>query len=309
MEVAFAGLNFSDIAARVGLYPDAPPPPSVLGYEISGTISAVGPDVRDLSVGQRVLAIPHFGGQAEQVVVPVEQVTVLPDAVSLEVAAALPVTYLTAYHLIHHVGRVRRGERVLIHMAAGGVGLAVIQLCRAIPDVTIFGTASESKHELLRKAGVHHPIDYRAKDYAEEVRRLTGGEGVNLVLDPLGGPDWGKGFELLSPTGHLIAFGWSNMVSGARRNVVKVGLQFAQMPRYSPFKLMGENKSVSGVNMGHLWNQKALLRGHLTALMALLADGTIAPHVDRVFPAEQAAEAHRHIQERRNVGKVLLAFR
>lgn len=308
MDVAFAGLNFADIAARVGLYPDAPPPPSVLGYEVSGKVSAIGEGVSGLEVGQRVLAIPHFGGQASQVVVPADQVTVLPDSVSLEAAAALPVNYLTAFHMLHHVGRVRAGDRVLVHMAAGGVGLAVLQLLREVGGVTIFGTASAAKHALLKSAGVHHPIDYREKDYAGEVKRLTGGEGVHLVLDPLGGPDWAKGYELLAPTGHLIAFGWSNMVAGERRNVLRVGAQFARMPRYSPFKLMGDNKSVTGVNMGHLWNQKGLLRGHLEALLGMLERGVISPSVDKAFPAEQAADAHRYIQARRNVGKVLLAF-
>jgi NADPH:quinone reductase-like Zn-dependent oxidoreductase len=306
IEVARSGLNFADIAARVGLYPDAPKPPSVVGYEVSGTVKAVGPEVKNLRAGDLVLALTRFGGQASQVVVQELQAATVPPGMSLEQAAALPVNYATAFHMLHHVGHLRPFDKVLIHMAAGGVGMAAIQLCKLVEGVEIFGTASAKKHPALHAAGVHHPIDYRTTDYAKEVRRLTGGKGVQLVLDPLGGKDWEKGYGLLAPTGQLIAFGWANMVSGPRRSWIRVLGQMASMKRYSPVDLMDRNRTVSGVNLGHLWGLMELMRGELDASIALFAQRKISPQVDRVFPLSAAAEAHRYLQERLNIGKVLL---
>lgn len=305
IKVARAGFNFSDVAARVGLYPDAGKPPFVLGYEVSGTVDAIGPNVANLKVGERVLAMCRFRGQATHVVTKASWAKAMPSDMSFDQGASLPVNYLTAYHMLFHVGTVRQGDAVLIHMAAGGVGMAAIELCRQVEGVTIFGTASKGKHDALRAAGVHHPIDYTTEDYADVVRRHTEGRGVSLVLDPLGGPDWHKGYELLKPAGHLIAFGWANMVSGERRNPFRLVSQFIGMKRYSPFALMNTNRTVSGVNLGHLWGEGALIASHLDALLSLFARGKLAPHVSEVFALSRAAEAHRYVQDRKNVGKVL----
>jgi NADPH:quinone reductase-like Zn-dependent oxidoreductase len=190
-------------------------------------------------------------------------------------------------------------------MAAGGVGMAAIQLSQQIEGVELFGTASASKHGMLREAGVQHPVDYRTQDYVKEVKRLTEGQGVDLVLDALGGPDWEKSYSLLRPAGHLICFGWANMASSTHRNPVKVLGQFLSMKRFSPMKLMSENRTVSGVNVGHLWSEAEMMGEELDALLALYQEGKIRPHVDKVFPLSHAADAHRYIQERKNVGKVL----
>jgi len=305
ISVKRAGLNFADITARVGLYPDAPKPPMVVGYEVSGVVDALGDGVTGFSMGQRVLAFTHFRGQADFVVVPQALVFTLPDSVGFDEAAALPVNYLTAWHAAFHVTQVRENDCILIQAAAGGVGLALIQLCRHVEGVTLLGTASPAKHERLLKEGLHHAIDYRHEDYAERVRHITQGRGVNKVFDSLGGPDWEKAYGLLANAGHLLCFGWSNMVNGETRSFLRVGQQFLSMPRYSPVKLMQENKSVSGINMGHLWDEKALLRSHMQKLMKLLVEGGIRPHIDRVFPLSKAADAHRYVQGRQNFGKVL----
>jgi len=190
--VRAAGLNFAEVMAAQGLYPDAPKPPCVVGYEVAGVIDAPGDGAQGYAAGQRVLALTRFGGHADVVCVPAGQVLPMPDAMSFEEAAAMPVNYLTAYHMLFRVAGVRPGERVLVHMAAGGVGTAVLQLCRTVDDLEVFGTASAAKHDTLRAEGCAHPIDYHATDYAAEVRRLTQGEGVDIVLDPLGGHDWRK---------------------------------------------------------------------------------------------------------------------
>ncbi|MEW5741756.1 MAG: medium chain dehydrogenase/reductase family protein [Myxococcota bacterium] len=308
VRVSRAGLNFADIAARVGLYPDAPKFPTVLGYEVSGRVEAVGSGVTGFAKGERVMGMCRFGGQASLVAIPAQQVKQIPDSMSLDEAAALPVNYLTAYHMLFWVAPLQPGMKVLIHMAAGGVGLAAIQLCRTVKDVELFGTASASKHPVLKEAGVHHAIDYRTQDYAAEVLRLTGGRGVHRILDALGGPDWVKGYSLLRKGGQLLCFGWANMVQGEKRNLFRVATQFFKMKSYSPMELMNTNRGLSGVNLGHLWDETELLGHHLDRLLELHVQGHVKPHVDRVFPVERAAEAHAHVQARKNVGKVLLGF-
>ena len=211
IRVRAAGLSFADVMSAQGLYPDAPKPPCVVGYEVAGVIDALGDGTQGRAAGERVLAMTHFGGHADVVCVPAEQVLPMPDAMSFEEAAAMPVNYLTAYHMLFRVAVVRPGERVLVHMAAGGVGTAVLQLCRTVDDLEVFGTASAAKHDVLKAEGCAHPIDYHATDYAAEVRRLTAGQGVDIVLDPLGGHDWRKGLKLLRPCGRLVAYGFANL--------------------------------------------------------------------------------------------------
>jgi synaptic vesicle membrane protein VAT-1 len=306
IRVSAAGLNFADVMAAQGLYPDAPKPPCVVGYEAAGVVDALGEGRPGPAAGQRVLAMTHFGGQSDVVCVPAEQVLPIPDAMSFQAAAALPVNYLTAYHMLFRVANVRPGERVLVHMAAGGVGMAVLQLCRTVDDLVMFGTASAGKHDVLRAEGCTHPIDYRATDYAAEVRRLTGGEGVDVVLDPLGGNDWRKGLKLLRPLGRLVAFGFANLASGPRRRPAHMASQVLGVPLLTPIQLMNQNRTVSGVNIGHLWGEIGALREELEAVLALWDQGAIKPHIDGSYPFTDAASAHRRILRRQNVGKVLL---
>jgi NADPH:quinone reductase-like Zn-dependent oxidoreductase len=306
IRVSAAGLNFADVMAAQGLYPDAPKPPSVVGYEVAGVVDALGERVEGYAAGQRVLAMTHFGGHADVVCVPADHVLAIPDAMSFEEAAAIPVNYVTAYHMLFRVASVRPGERVLVHMAAGGVGTAVLQLCRTVDDLEVFGTASAAKHDVLRAEGCAHPIDYRATDYAAEVRRLTRGEGVDIVLDPLGGNDWRKGLKLLRPAGRLVAYGFANLAAGPRRRPARLAAQVAGIPLLTPLQLMNHNRTVSGVNIGHMWDQIAILREELQAVLALWDENKIKPHIDMSYPFTQAADAHRRILQRKNIGKVLL---
>jgi NADPH:quinone reductase-like Zn-dependent oxidoreductase len=304
--VKAAGLNFADVMARMGLYPDAPPPPMVVGYEVAGVVDALGPGVEAPSLGARVLAGVRFRGQAEQVVLPADHAIPMPEGMSFEDGAALPVNYLTAWHALFRLGQLSRGQSVLVHMAAGGVGIAAIQLARTVPGVTVFGTASAAKHAVLRDEGCDHPIDYRTKDYAAEVRQLSGGRGVHLVLDALGGEDWRKGYALLRPAGLLVALGFANMVAGPRRSLLRVAREFLSVPRFSPIALMNDNRGVAGVNMGRLWGEPEMVAEELRTLLALFREGRIRPRVDSTFAFEDAARAHERLQSRGNVGKVLL---
>jgi len=306
VRVAAAGLCFADVMATQGLYPDAPKPPCVVGYEVAGVVDALGQGVAGPAVGSRVLALTHFGGHADLVCVAAQRVLEIPTGMSFEQAAAVPVNYLTAYHMLFRVANVRPGERLLLHMAAGGIGIAVLQLSRTVEGLTVFGTASAAKHDVLRNEGCAHPIDYHTADYAAEVRRVTGGMGVDVVLDPLGGRDWRKGLKLLRPGGRLVAFGFANLASGQRRHPFRIATQLLGVPRITPLQLMDHNRAISGVNIGHLWGEVAMLRDELKAVLALWEADTVKPRIDAVYPFAEAAAAQRRILNRQNVGKVVL---
>ena len=308
--VRAAGINFADTMARVGLYPDAPKPPCVLGYEIAGEIDAVGEGVVDRKVGERVMGGTRFGGQAELVTVPAGQVLPMPGSLSFEQAAAFPVNYGTAYAALILMGGLREGNRVLIHAAAGGVGTAATQVARNA-GAEIFGTASPQKHEAIRAQGVHHPIDYRNQDFEAEVMRITGGKGVDLVIDALGPASFRKDYRLLCAGGRLVMYGLSEASRDGRRSVPAalrsmLAMPLATMPWWKSLALMNENKGIFGLNMLGWWDREGDLDRVTEPLMADLEAGRLEPVVAEGFPFERAGEAHEFIGQRRNVGKVVL---
>ena len=300
------GLNFAELMASQRLYPDAPKLPAILGYEIAGEIDAVGEGVDASRIGERVVAMTHFGAHAQLCCVPSQFALPMPAAMSFDAAAALPVTYLTAYHMLFFAANLRAGESVLVQMAAGGVGTAVLQLCQTVAGVTTFGTASARKHQALRDNGCTHPIDYHAVDYESEVRRLTEGRGVDIVLDPLGGRDTLKGYRLLRAGGRIVNYGFANL-QGRRFNPIRILGQLVRVPRFSPLRLMDDNRGVIGVNVGHLFGRADLLLGEMEALLTLYEQGKIAPVIDCVLPLERATEGYDRIASGQNVGKVVVA--
>jgi NADPH:quinone reductase-like Zn-dependent oxidoreductase len=306
VRVKAAGLNFAEVSARQGIYPAAPKPPCVVGYEGAGVVDALGEGAQGVSVGTRVMFLCRFGGHSDTVCVPVHQLVPIPDAMSFEDAAAMPVNYLTAYHMLFRVRRIQPGDRVLIHAAAGGVGTAVLQLCKTVADVTTFGTASAKKHDYVREQGCHHPIDYRSTDYVEAVRALTGGEGVDLVCDALGAKDWKKGYSILRPAGMLICFGLANAQKPGTRNLFWLLWQVLQIPRFNPLVMMGENRVVAGVDLGSMWEHQALISDGLERLVGFWERGEARPHIDGVFPFDRVAEAHGRLEQGKNLGKVVL---
>src|SRR5215210_3559254 len=208
IRVRAAGLNFADILARQGLYPDSPPKPCVMGYEISGVVETAGKDVNSSFVGKSVVAMTRFGGQSELVAVKATQMFDKPEKLTFEQTAAIPVNYLTAYALLVVMGSLHEGESILIHNAGGGVGLAALDIAKKIGAVT-FGTASPSKHQFLKDRGLAHPIDYRQQDWQPVLQQLTNGRGVDLIIDPISGVHWKKSYASLRHTGRLGMFGVS----------------------------------------------------------------------------------------------------
>ncbi|MDQ4041557.1 MAG: zinc-binding dehydrogenase [Actinomycetota bacterium] len=299
VDVRAAGINFAETMARVGLYPDAPKPPCVLGYEVAGVVAAVGAGVEGLSEGDRVMAGTRFGGYAEQVVVNAPDAVPLPDEMSFEQGAAVPVNYATAWAGLVHYGSLQPDERVLVHAAAGGVGIAAIQIAKR-HGAEVWGTASPSKHDAIAALGCDHPVDYRTAGWEKDLPPF------DVVMDAIGGRSFRVSYDLLRPGGRLVAFGASAVSSGEKRNLVSALRTVVRMPRFNLVKQMSESKAVIGLNMLTLWDENKTLDPWIEPLRALLDDGTIAPVVAEAFPFAQAPEAHRMLAERRNVGKVVL---
>jgi NADPH:quinone reductase-like Zn-dependent oxidoreductase len=311
ISVRAAGINFADTMARVGLYPEAPKPPCVLGYEVAGEVESVGEGVESVKAGDRVMAGTRFGGQASVVTVPEGQVIPLDDAFSFEQGAAFPVNYSTAYVALVVMGGLRKGERVLIHAAAGGVGISAIQIARS-RGAEIFGTASGSKHDAIRAQGVAHAIDYRTQDFEQEIRRITGGEGVDVIMDATGPSNFRKDYRLLRQGGRLIMYGLSEASAGTGRDMRKLigslaRMPFATVPWWKSLQLMSENKGIFGLNM-LAWQDREGLDRVIEPLIGEIEAGTLEvdPVVAESFPFERAGDAHRFIAERRNLGQVVL---
>lgn len=305
VRVEAAGINFADILARMGLYPDAPKLPAVVGYEVAGRIDAVGDLIDDLSEGDRVVSLTRFGGYSDVVCVPRVAARPVPEGLSCEEAASIPVNFLTAWLMLVRLGHVRSGEKVLVHACAGGVGLAAVQICRHF-GAEVIGTASQPKHQRLQEMGVSACIDYRTQDFESEVFRLTDGRGVDIVLDAVGGSSFQKSYRCLTDLGRLFAFGVSGLAPGMKRSLVAALVGMLRMGSFKPIRLMNDNRGVFGVNLGHLWHRTDELAAMLDEILAVFADRTFTPVVDRTFPLSEAAAAHRYIQERRNFGKVVL---
>ena len=219
-------------------------------------------------------------------------------------AAAVPVTYVTAALALYRMAALTSGETVLIHNAGGGLGIAATQLAR-LRRTTVIGTASAAKHDALRSFGVEHAIDYRHADVAVEVGRLTRGRGVDVVLDPIGGSSFAVSYGLLAPLGRLIMVGVSS-IAGEKRNRWRVLRSLWSMPKYQPLSLINRNRGVFGLNLGHLWEERRHLQSTMGLLMTELGASRLQPIVARTFPLERAADAHRFIQSRANIGKVIL---
>ncbi|XP_004484632.1 LOW QUALITY PROTEIN: synaptic vesicle membrane protein VAT-1 homolog [Dasypus novemcinctus] len=305
LRVRACGLNFADLMARQGLYDRLPPLPLTPGMEGAGVVTAVGEGVSGRKEGDRVMVLTKSGMWQEEVTVSADQTFLMPEAMTFEEAAALLVNYITAYMVLFDFGNLRPGHSVLVHMAAGGVGLAAVQLCRTVENVTVFGTASASKHEVLKENGVTHPIDYHTTDYVDEIKKISP-KGVDIVMDPLGGSDTAKGYNLLKPMGKVITYGMANLLTGPKRNLMALARTWWNQFSVTALQLLPANRAVCGFHLGYLDGEVALVSGVVTRLLALYNQGHIKPHIDSVWPFEKVADAMRQMQEKKNVGKIIL---
>ena len=305
LRVRAAGINFADVLSRLGLYPDAPKPPMVVGYEVAGTIDAIGDGVIGFAAGDRIVALTRFGGYADVVVAPADRCFRVPAELSDAEAAAVPVTYLTAALALYRMAALGPGETVLVHNAGGGVGIAAIQLAR-LRRARVIGTASAMKHAALRAFGVEHVIDYRHARVADEVGRITGGRGVDVVLDPIGGASFTESYRMLAPLGRLVMYGLSAAAPSEDRHLWQAFRAWWATPRFDAMSLINRNRGVFGLHAGHLWDERAQLAPIMEMLLSELRAGRLQPVVAKTFPLERTADAHRFIQSRANIGKVVL---
>ncbi|HLL33218.1 quinone oxidoreductase family protein [Streptomyces sp.] len=289
IEVAYAGVNFADLKARAEGY-RVPSLPYVPGLEVSGRVRAVGTGVDGLSAGQEVTALTRGGGYAEVAVAEAAAVFPLPDGIGLRTAATLPTVLPTAYALVHTVGRLQPGETLLVQGAAGGIGTAVGQFARAAGAGAVHGVVSSA--EKAAYARRHGYDEVFVGDFAAAVRAATGGRGVDLALDPVGGETLNASLASLAPFGRLVSFG---NASGAAPWAV------------GQADLAGTGLTVSGFSVLSLAaTAPAALRALAGKAFAAVADRTVSLPVTAEFPLERAAEAHRLMGSRSSTGKLLL---
>ena len=289
IKIAFIGVNYIDTYFRTGLY--KADPPISLGMEASGTVEAVGPDVRGLAPGDRVAYCLTRGSYAEYAVAPAWQVVKVPEGVELEAAAAALLQGMTAHYLTHDTYVLKRGDTALVHAAAGGVGLLLVQVARMRGARVLATVGSARKAELARKAGADEVILYGEKDFAAEVRDLTSGRGVQVVYDSVGQATFRKSLECLAPRGMLVCFGQSS----------------GTVP---PFELSALSPGSLFLTRPTLWHyipDRPSLLARAGDLFDWIESGKLFIYIGKVLPLEQAADAHRLLESRESVGKVLLS--
>lgn len=305
IEVRAAGVNFADILIRQGIYPGAPRPPCVVGHEISGVVDGVGENVDPVWIGREVLALTDYGGYSTHHVLDANRVLLKPDGLDFDLAAALPLNYVTAWLMLIVMGSLRADQTLLIQNAGGGVGIAAIDIARHV-GARILGTSSPGKHEFLAGRGLDHPIDYRQGDWPAEVMEITRGQGVDLVMDPLGPASWRRSLSLLGPGGRLGMFGISEAAAPGIRGKLGLASAMIRAPLFHPAKLIRGNRGVFGCNIHQMYGARGKLNTWLGAVLRGVGQGWVRPHVDSRFPLEDAPRAHEHIEARRNIGKVIL---
>ena len=307
VRVDAVGVNFADVMIRMGLYPDAPDTPLTPGFEAAGEIDAVGAGVDAARIGQRVVTVMQHGGYAEAVVAPSEFALVVPEGLDPVTAAALPVNGLTAYQMLEVMAPPRPGEAVLVHGAAGGVGTLAVQMARRRGAV-VLGSASPSKHAFLKELGVETVFDSRQRRFAATVKAATGGRGADVVLEPRHGRWIHESYKAAAPAGRIVMHGFAAAADGKKGSKWAALRTVIEAPwlRVNPISLMNDNKALMGINLGRMWAVSDRLLAWLDDVLGMAAAGDIAPVIDRVMPLEDAAAAHHRLQDRANVGKIVL---
>jgi len=283
------GINFADTLFRQGLYLTKPSLPDTPGLEAAGVIDAVGAGAEQLKAGTRVAAIGNKT-YAEYSLVTAAQVIPLPDSVSFEEGAAFPIQVLTAYHMLHTAHQTTPGQTVLVHSAAGGVGVVAVQIAKAAGARVIGTVSNDSKIGLVKEFGAEAVINYATHDFAEEALRLTDGKGVDLILDAVGKPTLEKGLRCLAPLGHLMLYGRA----GGPPDPLNL------------FTLFNKSLKVSGFILYTIAALPEKMREGIERSFQLMREGKLKLLIGKTFPLAQAAEAHRYIESRQSTGKLVL---
>lgn len=289
VKIAASGVNFIDTYQREGRY--KVPLPFVLGQEAAGTVSAVGSDVKQLKVGDRVAWASVLGTYAEYAAVPADKLVLIPDGVSDQQAAAAMLQGMTAHYLLHGAFPLHKGQTALVHAAAGGVGLLLVQMARQIGARVIGTVSTEEKAKLAREAGADEIIFYTQSDFETETKRLTNSKGVDVVYDGVGKTTFEKGLNVLRPRGYMVLFGGS---SGA-------------VPPFDLIQLSTKGSLfVTRPTLGHYTATREELEERSGAVLGMIASGKLKMRIEHTYKLADAAQAHRDLEGRKTTGKLLL---
>jgi NADPH:quinone reductase-like Zn-dependent oxidoreductase len=308
VKVKAIGLNFADVMARIGVYPAVPEPPFVPGIEFAGVVSAIGNSVHDVKKGDRVWGFSKQGSYAEFVCVPSTMVQILPKKLDFQHAVAIGVTYLTAYHALVTLANTRKKERVLIHAAAGGVGIAALQIAKHLHAETFATVGSVEKMETAREHGANFVINYSQDKFAEIIRKETDGEGVDVILDSVGGRVMREGWKLLAPMGRYVLFGFAAVTGEQGINKIKAAREALAVPIIFPSTLTSKNLGLFGFNLYFLAHKTAYFHEVWSKIMEWHTKGIINPVIGKVFTFDRIAEAQAFLQSRKSIGKVVITL-
>ncbi|MFK5879177.1 MAG: zinc-binding dehydrogenase [Flavobacteriaceae bacterium] len=300
------GLNYADIMAIQGDYKDCPPLPAIIGYDVVGKIIETKGDCGELKIGNRVTAMTRFGGYAELAVSESAACAVIEDNLETAKAMALTTQYSTAYYCFNEVLNLYKGDKVLIHAAAGGVGTALVQMAKA-RGCEIFGTCgSDEKMEYLKSLGVHHPINYRKDDFYEVIKKALGEHRLDAIFDAVGGESVKKGFKLLGAGGSLVVFGAASITGKNIFGKLKTVFGFGW---YHPLKFIMRSKAMIGVNMLRIGDSKPhVLKRCLENVVKQVEAKTLDPTVAKVFTIDELTEAHNYLKNRKSIGKITVTW-
>lgn len=308
IEVATFGINFADVLARKSLYDSAPPKPCVLGYEVAGKVAAVGDAVKHVVVGDRVAAFTRFGGYATHAIADGLVVAKLPDSISYATANALTTQYCTAYYALFFAANVQPDEKVLVHSAAGGVGIALTQLA-SLHGCEVYGTVgSDSKMAVAKTHGAKHAINYNQDDFTEKVKQLSPSKNVDVIFDAVGGKVFKQGKSIVATGGRMVLYGASTRTQDGKSPLALLKLVF-DFGFLHPVWFIMKSVGLLGVNMLHIADHKPHYIQHcLKAVLQLASEGKINPVIHNVYKATELAEAHSALENRGTVGKLVVEW-
>ena len=309
IRVEAVGLNFADLLMRQGMYPEAPPVPFTPGYDVAGTLLELPPDglpesCQWMKPGCRVMAVTKFGGCAEEVVTPATKTVPLPDAWSFEQGAGFLIAHVTAWLGLVPMAKVEKGDQVLIHGIAGGVGLAAAQIARAA-GATVAGTCSGSKLAAVKDQGIELAIDYNDPELAQRLKQWAP-DGPTLIFEPRGGQGLKESLEAVRPLGRVVIYGFREIMEKGPIDPAKAEMTTGRLLWFNPLTLVQRSIGVHMLNIMNLWDDQRVFLSAATALGDGIRAGHYEPVIDRVFDFNDVAEAHRFLESRKNVGKVIL---
>jgi len=310
IEVRATGVNYADVIVRMGLYASAKELvgwPITPGFEVAGVVSAVGSAVTDLKPGDEVMGVTLFDGYSSALNAPRSQVFALPEGLSFVEAASLPAVFMTGWFALHFLAHPRKGDRALVHSAAGGVGGTLVQLLKRQGCEVVGVVGGSHKVDAARELGCDHVIDKSTEDLWHRAEAISP-RGYDLVLDANGVATLKESYEHLRPAGKLVVYGFATMMpkTGGRPNYLKLAVDYLRTPRFNPLDLTNESKSVLAFNLSYLFERTDLLAEAMSDLKAWLAAGEIRPLKTTTYPLAKVADAHRDIESGTTVGKLIL---